>query len=202
MSSIESLFLSLKDVTDPSVISERLFTASLAYLSGKQHVAIWAALSGRPKTTKSGGEFHSKTLLAKEIRRILLSHAPPSAPSSPTPVAPAPASDSGESTTSSSKRREVDTEWKNHVHNGEEVVLTRHESGIPDMDDLSKVRLYVVKEGDVFRGFLNRQTNKLYKSPSGACRAHLTRDGETNQWRGPSHCLVVRTGIYTPLNKL
>jgi hypothetical protein len=94
--------------------------------------------------------------------------------------------------------------WKNRVVAGEPVLLTVHNSGELDGHVESKPRYKIVFRNGVFEGFQDPTTNEIFTSPSGLCCAKLSRSGpkKTNQWQGPAHCLVLRKGNWTPLNKL
>ena len=47
-----------------------------------------------------------------------------------------------------------------------------------------------------------RINGALHKSCSAACRAVFTRDGATNQWRGPDHLFILRDGVWRSFNSL
>ncbi len=94
--------------------------------------------------------------------------------------------------------------WKTRVVAGEPVILTVHNSGELDGPAAYKPRYNIVFRDGVFEGFQDPTTDEIFTSPSGLCCARLSRSGpkKTNQWQGPAHCLVLRKGNWTPLNKL
>jgi hypothetical protein len=42
---------------------------------------------------------------------------------------------------------------------------------------------------------------KTAKSPSGACKACLNRDGDTNEWQGPNHVYLLLEGTWIRYNQ-
>lgn len=86
----------------------------------------------------------------------------------------------------------------------EPVLLTVHQSGHPDEQELQGHQYQVRIVGGFFRGFTDPADNSTYKSPSALCCAKLQRHGSknTNQWRGPRHCLVLRNGTWTSLDRI
>ena len=63
-----------------------------------------------------------------------------------------------------------------------------------------KLRLY---GGTLENGMFKLNNGRTAKSPTGACKACLTRDGLTNEWQGPNHVYVTQDGAnWTKWNNL
>lgn len=92
--------------------------------------------------------------------------------------------------------------WKTQVLDGEPMILTIHQNGVPDAAELTGPRYKIIFRGNSFHGFLDFADNRIYSTPSQLCCAKFTRVGATNQWRGPMHCLVFRNGSWVPLGSL
>lgn len=92
------------------------------------------------------------------------------------------------------------THWSNNLIPDEDVILTVHQNGKPDSDELQGTRYRVRFSEGSFRSFQDEQGNE-YKTPSALCRAKLQRHGikQTNQWRGPRHVLVRRGPTWAPI---
>lgn len=92
--------------------------------------------------------------------------------------------------------------WKNRLLPNEDILLTVNQQGILQPDELSGARYQVVFTGATFSGFMDRQNQQLFKTPTALCKARLHRAGATNEWRGPTHCLVKRGDRWMPLSQL
>lgn len=101
-------------------------------------------------------------------------------------------------------RGTTSSRWIQHLISGESVLLTVHASGKPDASELNGPQHTVVFTNGAFEGFRDSQTETLYSSPSGLCRAKLQRNGplNTNQWQGPRHVLVSRNGNWVAIADL
>ncbi len=94
--------------------------------------------------------------------------------------------------------------WSSKILADEPVLLTVHESGVASELETNGC-LYLVHCVDgVFKGFYDPSDETVYRSASALCKAKLQRHGpkNTNQWRGPRHCLVLRNGVWKPLDKI
>ena len=94
--------------------------------------------------------------------------------------------------------------WATKIQNGEELLLTVHQSGVVDAEELKGPRYQVVLSAGAFQGFLDPVSKIVYTTPSALCCAKLERKGskKTNGWRGPRHCLVLRNGLWVPIGTL
>jgi hypothetical protein len=70
----------------------------------------------------------------------------------------------------------------------------------PTADDIQRLG------GLLTNGLFYLNNGIVAKSPSGACKASLNRDGQTNEWQGPEHLFVFmnerwikfsQSGLYT-----
>ena len=87
--------------------------------------------------------------------------------------------------------------------NANEVcILTRSQNGIPSIDEMASSRFIVLFENGTFSGFYNPSTQTVYQNPSSFCKDIMRRDGNTNEWRGPRHVLVVRCERWVPIDSL
>lgn len=93
--------------------------------------------------------------------------------------------------------------WSHKVVADEEVLLTVHQNGKPDADELRGGRYRVHFSDGAFHSFRDEQGNQ-YKTPTALCCAKLERHGAkgTNQWRGPRHVLVKRGENWVPIGSL
>lgn len=93
--------------------------------------------------------------------------------------------------------------WSRHLQAGEQVLLTVHAKGVPDVNEINGSRYQVHYLSGAFKGFLDPSTMQVY-SASGLCKAKLRRSGakDTQEWCGPKHCLVLRGGVWVPLQSL
>ena len=98
--------------------------------------------------------------------------------------------------------KRVNKDWKMKVVDGEDVILTIHQNGVPDATELNGHRYKVVMRNGAFSGFLDSADGSMYKNPSILCRTKFHREGVTNEWRGPRHCLVHRNGSWIPIGNL
>jgi hypothetical protein len=94
--------------------------------------------------------------------------------------------------------------WTTKITADEEILLTVHQNGKVDEDEMRGPRYKVCFTGGVFTSFFDPSTNTNYKTPTALCCAKLERHGQkkTNQWRGPRHVLVLRDGAWVSLDKL
>lgn len=92
------------------------------------------------------------------------------------------------------------THWTNVVVADEEAILTIHQNGKPDTDELGGSRYRIHFSAGRFHSFRDQQGNQ-YKTPTALCCAKLQRHGikQTNQWRGPRHVLVRRGESWVPI---
>ncbi len=92
--------------------------------------------------------------------------------------------------------------WKQKVFHDEDVLLTTHQNSIPDAGELAGPRFKIRTENGVFKEFFILANGATFRNPSALCKAVFQREGKTNEWRGPIHCLVQRNGTWVPLAKL
>jgi hypothetical protein len=92
--------------------------------------------------------------------------------------------------------------WKQKVSHDEDVLLTIHQNGVPDSVELAGPRFKIRMDNGVFKGFAILANGTTFRSASALCRGVFDRNGKTNEWRGPMHCLVQRNGTWIPLAKL
>ena len=93
----------------------------------------------------------------------------------------------------------IQKDWKELVLNNEDVILARSNSGIPTPEEINGARYKIILKNNYFSGILDSTTDTLYPSPTSLCKAKLQRQGNTNNWRGPMHCLVFRENSWIPL---
>lgn len=84
----------------------------------------------------------------------------------------------------------------------EVCILTKSTHGAPSTEEMAGARFVVLHENGAFSGFYNPSTQTLYRSPSAFCKDLLQRQGETNEWRGPRHVLVLRGARWVPLDSV
>ncbi len=92
--------------------------------------------------------------------------------------------------------------WKQKVFHDEDVLLTTHQNSVPDAAELAGPRFKIRTENGVFKEFFILANGATFRNPSALCKALFQREGKTNEWRGPIHCLVQRNGTWVPLAKL
>ena len=92
------------------------------------------------------------------------------------------------------------SQYSNHLIHGESVVLTKNANGNPSEDEIYGKRYKVHAPEGWFVGFLDPETNCVYRSPSSLCKNKLPpRIGTTNEWAGPLHVLIMRRGTWIPI---
>ena len=94
--------------------------------------------------------------------------------------------------------------WSTSLNADETILLTVHQNGIPDTEELSGHQYRVQFTNGAFTGFYDPLDNVSYSTASGLCCAKLIRRGNkgTNEWRGPRHCLVYRNSAWVPIGSL
>jgi hypothetical protein len=89
------------------------------------------------------------------------------------------------------------------LNSSEVCILTTSQNGIPSQQELTGTRYIILFENDKFSGFYNPTTQILHRNPTNFCKELLPpRNGQTNEWRGPQHVLVLRENRWTNLNSL
>jgi hypothetical protein len=128
---------------------------------------------------------------------------PAPVPAAPQPVAPqpaAPVAPEPEYMRVEGRRFHRTAPWETRLQENERILLAYNERRGPMGPELEAACYFVRKdEQGRVKGFLDRQSNILYASPSALCKAKMHRDGETNDWDGPSHCFVQRNGVWVNL---
>jgi hypothetical protein len=84
----------------------------------------------------------------------------------------------------------------------EVCILTKSTRGAPSEQEMAGARFVILFENGTFAGFYNPSIQTLYRNPSFFCKDTMRRRGETNQWRGPRHVLVLRGARWVPIDSL
>ena len=94
--------------------------------------------------------------------------------------------------------------WSSNLVASEPVILTIHQNGVPNGQELAGHQYQVNFVNGVFQGFIDPADGTSYSTASALCCAKLRRNGpkSTNEWRGPRHCLVLRGGSWIPVGNL
>ena len=89
------------------------------------------------------------------------------------------------------------------LHDGETVILTVNQKGQASPQEIEQHKEYLIsfKEGAFF-GFYDSSNKALYRNPTVFCKNVLIREGHTNEWNGPMHCLVKRANTWVSLYSL
>jgi hypothetical protein len=95
------------------------------------------------------------------------------------------------------------SDYSTVLYNGESLIITRHNHGRPDAEELSvTAQRYIVNISNGKTTFYDPTSNTFYNSPSALCVAKLTRNGNTNCYAGPRHCLIQRNGEWVTIKTL
>ncbi len=89
------------------------------------------------------------------------------------------------------------------LHVGETVRLTKNQNSRASPDELSDAAPHytiTIHNGKLM--FHDPSTGDYYKSPTSLCKAKMKHDGQTNEWAGPRHCMVLRNGSWVSIKSL
>ena len=100
------------------------------------------------------------------------------------------------------KGRRTEMPYVSHLKVNEVCILTKSQQGVPSTEEMSSSRFVILFENGTFSGFYNPSTQTLYQNPSSFCKDIMQRQGNTNEWRGPRHVLVLRGERWVPIDSL
>jgi hypothetical protein len=100
------------------------------------------------------------------------------------------------------KGRRTEMPYASRLKVNEVCILTKSQQGVPSTEEMASSRFVILFENGTFSGFYNPSSQILYQNPSSFCKDIMRRNGNTNEWRGPRHVLVLRGERWVPIDSL